>query len=385
MTKVVLLNNISDSGKKLYKNHFETTENYDDAQLAIVRSAKMHDLKTDHLLAIARAGAGVNNVPIARCADEGVIVFNTPGANANAVKELLLLGMLMSARDVLGGTVWAKTLKGNGEDVPSQVEKGKSTFSGTELSGKRVSVIGLGAIGSALANTCDALGMEVAGYSPSFAKGMRPKALHVRIKAKNTVEDAVKNADYVVLSLPLKDDTRKMVNHSILSRMKEGAVLLNFSRAELINENDLEEALKSGKLRKYVTDFTTDRLLHMDDVICLPHMGASTTEATENCALMAVKQIMDYVENGNIKNSVNYPEISLGQKIGPRLSVLFNSDEAYSEEIEQMINDSGVEIITLKSAFKGGYGAMIVDVESTNDQLLDILRQSDAIKLVRNV
>jgi D-3-phosphoglycerate dehydrogenase len=348
MNKIMLLNNISKTGVELLEGKFEVTENIDEANVVMVRSAKMHDTKTDHLLAIARAGAGTNNVPVLRCADEGVVVFNTPGANANAVKELLLLGMLMSARDVLGGNTWVKTLQGNGDEVPSQVEKGKKAFGGTELFGKRVAVVGMGAIGSSLANSLSALGMEIQGYSPSFARGMRPKALKVDVECKNTVEDVVKDADYVVLSLPLKADTRGMFNETLFSRMKDGSVLLNFSRAELMNEDDLEAALESGKIRKYVTDFSTDRQLGMKNTICLPHMGASTSEATENCAVMAAEELLDYVYNGNIKHSVNYPDISLGEKLDPRMVILYKGTDEEKAKIDEIL--SALNIINVNHA-----------------------------------
>lgn len=383
MNKVMLLNNISGAGVNLLDGKFEVTENIDDANVVMVRSAKMHDTKTDHLLAIARAGAGTNNVPVARCADEGVVVFNTPGANANAVKELLLLGMLMAARDVIGGNQWVKTLEGNGEEVPSQVEKGKKAFAGSELLGKSVAVVGMGAIGSSLANTLSALGMELQGYSPSFARGMRPKALTVDVKCKNTVEDVVKNADYVVLSLPLKADTRGMFNESLFSRMKDGAVLLNFSRAELMNEDDLEAALDSGKIRKYVTDFTTDRQLGMKNTICLPHMGASTGEATENCGVMAAKELLDYVYNGNIKHSVNYPEISLGVKVEPRLVVLYKETDEAKSKIDEVL--SGLSIKAQKQATRGDYSAMIVDAEVIASDIVDRLSSLEFITKARIV
>jgi len=380
MNKYMLLNNISNEGLKLFDDSFRLTEEYNNANVVLVRSGKMHEKKTDHLLCIARAGAGTNNIPVKRCADEGVVVFNTPGANANAVKELLLTGMLMAARDVLGGNKWLETLKDKDADVPTQVEKGKSRFAGSELFGKRVCVIGMGAIGSSLANTLFALGMKVSGYSPTFASGKRPKGLKVDIEAKHTVEEAACDTDYVVLSLPLKSDTRGMFNEALFSHMKKAAVLLNFSRAELIDEDALETALQSGKLRKYVTDFATKKVLHMDNVIALPHMGASTGEATDNCAIMAVNQIKDYVINGNIKNSVNYPDISLEKKSGVRLVVLYNSDEKYSEQIEKLLIDKGIEIIKLVSTSKNGYGAMLVDVESvSNDTVSDITK----LKLVR--
>jgi D-3-phosphoglycerate dehydrogenase len=383
MKKIMLLNNISQAGVRLLEGKFEVTENIDEASVVMVRSAKMHDTKTDHLLAIARAGAGTNNVPVSRCADEGVVVFNTPGANANAVKELLLLGMLMSARDVLGGNAWVKTLEGNGDEVPSQVEKGKKAFNGTELLGKRVAVVGMGAIGSSLANTLSALGMEIQGYSPSFARGMRPKTLKVDVKCKNTVEDVVRDADYVVLSLPLKDDTRGMFNKSLFSRMKDGAILLNFSRAELMNEDDLEEALQSGKIRKYVTDFATDRQLGMKNTICLPHMGASTDEATENCAVMGAKDLIDYIYNGNIKHSVNYPEISLGEKFDPRMVILYKGTDNEKAQIDEIL--SALSIKNQNHATRGEYNAIIVDADDLSSDIVDKLSSLEFITKARIV
>ena len=383
MYKYILLNNISEEGFKLLEDDFALSEDLAGADLAIVRSAKMNDLDTKHMLAVARAGSGTNNVPVERCAHEGVVVFNTPGANANAVKELLLLGMLLSARDVLSGNAWLKAIDDGEGELSSKIEKGKSLFDGSEIFGKKAAIIGMGAIGSSLANALHALGMDVAGYSPSFAQGKKPKGLTVKVAPRHSVEEALRGADYVILSLPLKDDTRGMFGNTLFSLMKQGSVLLNFSRAELINEDSLEQALAGGALGKYVTDFATDRVLKMKNTICLPHMGASTKESTENCAVMAASQIKDYALNGNIKNSVNYPDIDMGEKEGQRLSVLFHADEQYSRSIEQYLIKEKAEIKRLKSASENGWGAMLVDLSGFDENLLCEIESMDHVTRVR--
>ncbi len=382
MYKYFLLNNISEKGIGLFGSDFSECDDISHADLAIVRSAKMHDIDTHNLLAIARAGAGTNNIPKDRCASEGVVVFNTPGANANAVKELMLLGMLMASRDVVSGINWVKTLNGE-EEIASKIEKGKSQFNGSELLGKKAAIIGMGEIGSILANTLNAMGMEISCYSPSFAKGKKPKKLKIYLEPEESALSTVEDADYILLALPLNSDTEKMINRDFFSMMRKGSVLLNFSRAGLVDEDALEEALNSDILRKYVTDFTTQRVLSMKNTICLPHMGASTKEATDNCAEMAVTQIKDYVINGNIKNSVNYPDIDMGQKQETRLSVLFEDSKDCSYHIEKLLSEGGVEVISLNSVVKNGRGAMLMDVHGINESIAAKISQMDAVRKVR--
>ncbi len=383
MHKYFLLNNISQAGLDELGPGYAECNSLAQADIAIVRSADMHSMDTSNLLAVARAGAGTNNIPKDRCAKEGVVVFNTPGANANAVKELMLLGLLLSARDVVSGIDWVKSLDGSGEELPRKVEKGKSQFKGSEVLGKKAAIIGMGEIGSILANTLQAIGMQVSCYSPSFSNGRKPKKLKIYLESKDSAVEAIDGADYVFLALPLNDVTQKMVDSDFLLKMKDNSVLLNFSRTGLVDEDALENALKTGKLKKYVTDFATQRVLGMENAICLPHMGASTKEATENCAIMAVKQIKNYVENGNIKNSVNYPDIDMDEKMGERLCVLFESQEDLSFSIEKLFEQNNIDVISFRSILKEGRGVVLLDANNIGDNIINQISQMDSVRKVR--
>ena len=311
MRKIHCLNAISKYGTDLLTDDYELTDDMAQAEGVLVRSAAMHDMEFgDSLLAIARAGAGVNNIPLERCAENGIVVFNTPGANANGVKELVLAGMLLAARDITGGIAWCQDNKGD-ENIAKTVEKAKKAFAGYEIKGKKLGVIGLGAIGAEVANAAAALGMEVYGYDP-YISVKAAWGLSRDVKHITSVDSIYQECDYITVHVPLMDDTKGMIGEKALSEMKDGVVVLNFSRDRLVDDDAMEAAIKSGKVRKYVTDFPNPKSVNMEHVIAIPHLGASTEESEDNCAKMAVEEMMDYLENGNIRNSVNYPNCDMG-------------------------------------------------------------------------
>ena len=332
MYKIGTLNKISPVGLARFTDDYTVTENIDEANGIILRSYNMHEMDlSENLLAVGRAGAGVNNIPLDKCAEQGIVVFNAPGANANAVKELCLAGMLMAARNVPAGLEWAATLKDT-EGVGKAVEKGKGQFAGTEIKGKTLGVIGLGAIGVLVANAAENLGMDVIGYDPFLSV----KAAH-SLSNTITITDALKDlypvCDYISIHVPATDDTAGMINAEAFAQMKDGVVFLNFARDKLVNDADMLAALESGKLRKYVTDFPNDTGIGKDGVIAIPHLGASSAEAEDNCAVMAANEIMDYIENGNITNSVNMPACTLGPKKATRISVISKADAGALEKV----------------------------------------------------
>ena len=315
--KYSCLNPIASIGLNIFNDDYIRTDDVNEADMILVRSASMHDMEfSDNLKAIASAGAGVNNIPLDKCAEKGIVVFNTPGANANGVKELVVAGLMLAARDIIGGVNWVQTIKDE-PGVGKLVEKGKKQFAGTEIKGKKLGVIGLGAIGVLVANAATHLGMTVYGYDPFIsvdsAWNLSRGVIHVKSR-----DDIYRDCDYITVHTPLIEDddpdsnTKEMINKEAIGKMKDGVIILNFSRDLLVNDDDMEEALKSGKVAKYVTDFPNDKTAKMEGVIAIPHLGASTEESEDNCAMMAVKQLMDYMENGNIKNSVNYPNCDAG-------------------------------------------------------------------------
>ena len=319
MYKIATLNKISPVGLKQLPGGYILVENASEADGILVRSQDMHEMELgDKLKAIARAGAGVNNIPLDKCAERGIVVFNTPGANANAVKELVLCGLLLAARNVPSALSWAAGLK---EDVSKTVEKGKSQFAGSEILGKTLGVVGLGAIGRKVAASAKALGMEIVGYDPYYVSGGEG------ISVYSDLGEMLSLCDYVTLHLPANDSTKGMMNAELFDAMKDGTVLLNFSRDKLVNELDLAAAMESGKVAKYVTDFPNDNMVGRENVILLPHLGASTAEAEDNCAVMVATELKDYFENGNIKNSVNYPAVFAARK-NHRITVLAEDNPA---------------------------------------------------------
>ncbi|MDY2933848.1 MAG: 3-phosphoglycerate dehydrogenase family protein [Anaerovoracaceae bacterium] len=372
MFKIATLNKISPVGLSHLTDNYTITENVDEANAILVRSQAMHDMDfSDNLLSIARAGAGVNNIPLDRCAEEGIVVFNTPGANANAVKELVLAGMFMAARNIPEAVIWAKSLD---SDVLKAYEKGKGQFAGTEIAGKTLGVIGLGAIGIKIANAAEALGMNVIGYDPFLTVNAAHRISNTA-EIVNDMKDMLGKCDYITIHVPATDSTKGMMNKEVFDRMKDGAIFLNFSRDKLVNDADLMAAIDSGKIRKYVTDFATDELLHYNNVIAIPHLGASSAEAEDNCATMAALQTMDYIENGNIVNSVNFPAVSLGAKTGTRIAVLSKANDTIISDVTAALNAKNAVISNIISKTKGNFAYTLVETPAAVD-LLEIANDS---------
>ena len=384
MYKIRYLNPISPKGTALWKETYETTEQMVDADAVLVRSAAMHDLQLPETLqAVARAGAGVNNIPLDRCAEAGIVVFNTPGANANGVMELALCGMLLGCRDVVGGINWVQSIKDQG-DIAKKVEKGKAQFAGHEIAHKKLGVIGLGAIGGPLANAARGLGMEVYGCDPYISIDA---AWHLdsHIHRVKTREEIYAQCDIISLHVPLVENTKKMIDRDALAKMKDGVILLNFARDLLVDDDALEEALKSGKVRRYITDFPNDKTANMEGVIAIPHLGASTEESEDNCAKMAVRQVMDYLENGNIVNSVNFPACDMGvcTKAG-RLIILHKNIPNSLGQFTSAVASENINISDLMNRSKGAYAVTMLDIDSpVSDALIDDLKKIDGVLRVR--
>ena len=384
MYQVHYLNKISLKGTALWTENYQPTENADDAQAILVRSAAMHDMEFGKdLLAVARAGAGVNNIPLDRCAENGIVVFNTPGANANGVVELSLCGMLLGSRDVIGGINWVQSIKGEG-DIAKKVEKGKSKFAGNEIANKRLGVIGLGAIGGPLANAARKLGMEVYGCDPfiSIDAAWHLDSDIVRVKTR---EEIYSQCDIISLHVPLLDDTRKMINAEALSMMKDGVIILNFARDLLVDDDAMEEALKSGKVKRYITDFPNDRTANMEGVVAIPHLGASTEESEDNCAKMAVRQVMDFLENGNIKNSVNFPACDMGVCTkAARIVIMHRNIPNTLSQYTSVIAKDGINISDMLNRSKGEYAYTMLDLDTApTAKALEELKQMEGVLRVR--
>lgn len=380
------LNNISDKGTAAWKDEFQKTENIDEAQAIIVRSAAMHDMTfSPELLTIARAGAGVNNIPLDRCAEEGIVVFNTPGANANGVVELALCGMLLGSRDVVGGINWVQTIKDT-PDIGKQVEKGKSKFAGHEIKGKSLGVIGLGAIGGPLANAACKLGMEVYGCDPfiSIDAAWRLDSNIVHVKTRDEIYE---NSDIITLHVPLLDDTKQMINREAIAKMKDGVVILNFARDLLVDDEAMEEALKSGKVKRYITDFPNDKTAGMEGVVAIPHLGASTEESEDNCAKMAVKQVMNYLQNGNIVNSVNFPSCDMGVCTkASRITILHRNIPNMLSQLTNVLAAQNINISDLMNRSKGEYAYTMFDLDSVpSAKSIERLRLIDGVIRVREI
>ena len=366
MYRIQTLNEISGVINQVFNADYEIAKDVAQPDAIIVRSAKMHDMELPaSLAAIARAGAGYNNIPVDKCSQQGIVVFNTPGANANAVKELVVAGMLLAGRDILGGAEWARTLKGQGDKVTALVEKGKGQFVGPELKGKTLAVIGLGAIGTMVANTGRALEMDVYGHDP-FLSVEHALQLSRSVHVAN-LDQLLASADVVSLHVPLMDATRGMVNAEYIARMKDGAVLLNFSRGELVDSDAVLAALKSGKLRRYVTDFPTDDMLCTEGVIALPHLGASTPESEDNCAEMAARQVVDYLTRGAIVNSVNYPACDPGLANGPRLCVLHANVPNMVGAVTGLLAGKGINISNMVNKSRGNVAYTVIDADTAID------------------
>lgn len=356
---------------------------------AIVRSAALHEESfPQSLLAIARAGAGTNNIPVERCAKEGIVVFNTPGANANAVKELVLMGLLISSRRVVPALGWAQGLKGNGAEVGKMVEKGKSAFVGPEIAGKTLGIIGLGAIGALVANAAIQLGMKVVGYDP-FLSVKAALALSPQVQVVADTKAVYAQADYISLHVPCNADTKGMICNDSIALMKDGVRILNFARGELVNSKDLLAALESDKVACYVTDFPNDDVLGVEKVVALPHLGASTPESEDNCATMAAAELIDYIENGNITHSVNLPDASMPKTDAARICVIHQNTPEIGNQILSAVADAGLGVLNMLSKSKGDYAYTMVDVDTKEsakaESVAAQLQQAEQIMRVRVV
>ncbi|MBS5501566.1 MAG: 3-phosphoglycerate dehydrogenase [Eggerthella sp.] len=386
MNYIHCLNNISAQGTDLLTNDYELTDNIEAAQGILVRSAGMLDMEfSENLLAIARAGAGVNNIPLERCAEEGIVVFNTPGANANAVKELVLCGMLLASRGIVGGIEWCKE---NAEDpvIGKTAEKAKKQFAGREIKGKTLGVIGLGAIGAEVANAALGLGMEVMGYDPFVSVNAAWKVLPA-VQHVTDLADIYRECDYITIHVPAVNGTIGMIDEAACALMKEGVVFLNFSRDTLVDASAMASALASGKVGCYVTDFATPEVMAMENAIVLPHLGASTEEAEDNCARMAVVELMDYIDNGNIVNSVNYPACQAG--VCPddlfRIAVLYNSSDLAMGSVTEILEPIVAEFDMVDNQRDEHGYALITLTENLADEVLERIAELDGAYLVRRV
>lgn len=366
MYKIKTYNKISKTGLAAFDDKYTIGDEVENADGAIVRSAALHDVEfPESLKAIARAGAGTNNIPIDRCSEQGIVVFNTPGANANAVKELVIAAMLISSRRVISGIEWVKTLKGNGAEVGKMVEKGKSAFAGPEIKGKTIGVIGLGAIGVMVANAANALGMTVYGYDPYLsvksAWNLTHNAVHIY-----DINEIFEKCDYITVHVPLTDDTRGLINKDTIAKMKDGVRILNFARGELVNTDDIKAALEAGKVAAYVTDFPSDDIIGVDGVIAVPHLGASTPESEDNCASMAARELIDYIENGNIVNSVNLPEITMPRSGKHRVCIIHRNIPNMLTAITGIFAGDNVNIENLLNKSRGNYAYSMLDIDEAD-------------------
>ena len=360
--KICTLNKIAACGTDRLGANYTLSDDITDAAGVLVRSAAMHDIAMpESLLAIARAGAGVNNIPVDACGEQGIVVFNTPGANANAVKELVIAGLFLSSRKVVDGIAWAQTLKGEGDAVGKLVEKGKSAFVGPEIYGKKLGVVGLGAIGVLVANAAVALGMEVYGYDPYLSVDAAWK-LSRAIKHANTLEEIYAECDYITVHVPLMPATKGMLGKDAFAAMKDGVRILNFSRDGLVDSAAMKDALASGKVARYVVDFPTEEMLGVENVIAIPHLGASTPESEDNCAVMAADQIKDYLENGNIKNSVNYPDVQVPRSGDSRICVLHKNIPNMLAQISAVVSADGVNIEAMTNKSRKDFAYTILDI-----------------------
>ena len=364
MFQYTCLNPIAGVGLDLLTDDYQKVDDLKDANAALVRSAAMHDLELpENLYAVARAGAGVNNIPLDKCAEQGIVVFNTPGANANVVKELVLAGMLLASRDIVGGIDWVNGQVGV-ETVAKDAEKAKKAFAGTEISGKKLGVIGLGAIGVLVANAATHLGMEVYGYDPYISVNAAWN-LSRSVKHVSAVEDIYRECDFITVHVPLLDSTKKMINQAAIDMMKDTVVVLNFARDLLVDEEAMVQALKDKKVRKYVSDFPNPTTVGQEGVILTPHIGASTEESEDNCAIMAVREIRDFLENGNIVHSVNFPDCNMGGCTGAgRVLLLHKNVKGMISQYTTVLGDAGINISDMTNKSKGDYACALIDVDA---------------------
>ena len=384
MKKIHCLNAIASVGTDIFDENYELIDNINEADAIMVRSAAMGDMEfSKNLLAIARAGAGVNNIPLDKCADAGIVVFNTPGANANGVKELVICGMLLAARDVVGGIEWTRSIK-DSDTISKDVEKGKKNFAGGEIKGKKLGVIGLGAIGAEVANAAASLGLEVLGYDPYISVNSAWR-LSRKIKHITDINEIFKDCDYITLHVPLTNDNKGMIGKDSIAEMKDGVVILNFARDLLVDDDEMEKALESGKVARYVTDFPNTKSAKMEKAIVIPHLGASTQESEDNCAVMAANELVDYLENGNIKNSVNFPSCDMGvcQAEG-RVAILHKNIPNMIGQITSAFAKNGYNISDLTNKSKASRAYTLIDIESkASEKLVDELNAIDGVLKVR--
>ena len=380
------LNPIAEVGLKNFNGNYAKTDKIEDADAVLVRSAVMHDMDLpEKLCVIGRAGAGVNNIPLGKCSEQGIAVFNTPGANANGVKELVIAGLLLASRDIVGGIHWVQSERQN-EEIEKLAEKQKKQFAGGEIKGKKLGIIGLGAIGAMVANAACGLGMEVYGYDPYLSIDAAWN-LSRTIKHSKSLDEIYSQCDYITIHVPLLDSTKKMINKEAFDKMKDGVVLLNFARDLLVDEDALIEAVESGKVKKYVTDFANETVAGREGILVTPHLGASTEESEENCAEMAVKEIRDYLENGNIKNSVNYPNCDMGTCVAVgRISLAHSNTPNMISQVTKILGSEGLNIADMTNKSKGEFAYTLIDLESAaSAKALDELKEIEGMYRVRVV
>lgn len=380
------LNPIAEKGLNLFGEEYKKTETVDGADAILVRSAKMHDMELpESVVAVARAGAGVNNIPVKEYAEKGIVVFNTPGANANGVKELVLAGMLLASRDIVGGIEWVEKEKDR-EDIDKLAEKQKKQFAGCEIMGKKLGIIGLGAIGAMVANAASGLGMEVYGYDPYISIDAAWN-LSRTIRHSKSLDEIYTQCDYITIHVPLLDSTKEMINAEAFCKMKDGVVLLNFARDLLVDEKALIEALESGKVKKYVTDFANHTVAGREGILVTPHLGASTEESEENCAVMAAKELKDFLENGNIRNSVNFPNCDMGTCVAVgRIAITHKNVPNMISQFTKILGSEGLNIADMTNKSKGEYAYTLIDLESAaSKEALDELQAVEGVAKVRVV
>lgn len=379
---ILTLNKISKVGTNEFSGTYSVSDSCENPDAIMVRSASMHEMvMPDSLLAIARAGAGVNNIPINACAEKGIVVFNTPGANANAVKELAIASLILASRDIVGGIEWVKTL--SGDDIAKQVEKGKSNFAGHEISGKTLGVVGLGAIGVNVANAAYSLGMKVLGYDP-YISLKSAWNLSSHIGKASTLDELYEKCDMICIHAPLTDETNRFVNEESIAKMKDNMVIINLSRADLVNDADIAKALENGKIAKYITDFPNPDTVKMKNCICIPHLGASTEESEDNCAYMAARELIDYLENGNITNSVNFPNVEMPKASAVRICVFHKNVPAILSKVSSVISSQNINIANMINKSKGDFAYTMIDCDDNiTDETITLLKNIDGIIRIR--
>lgn len=384
MYDILKLDKISKIADKAFDEKYNLTNQSENPAAIMLRSFDMHSYNLNkELLAVARAGAGVNNIPIDKCTQNGIVVFNTPGANANAVKELVICAMLFSSRKILPAVEWTNTLKGKGEEVKKLVEKGKKQFIGAELANKKLGIIGLGAIGALVANAAAALEMDVFGYDP-FITVESAWGLSRNVKRITDINELLANSDYISINVPYNEKTKNYINADVIAKMKDGVTLINCSRGELVNNEALLSAVNSGKIGKYITDFPVDELIGIENIICIPHLGASTPEAEDNCALAAANELIDYIENGNICNSVNFPPTVMARSGVSRITIIHLNIKDMISKITSVISKSNHNITNFVNKSQNDYAYSIIDIDEPADKnISDALNGIDGVIRVR--